>query len=62
MLAVHRNAAMTDNANTKKAFPVTSIHVHKWLKRYLGNKSVQWINGNTLIIWNSAAHKKMMGA
>lgn len=60
-MMVHKHAAAKrKNAEPPKAFPVTSTTVHEWLREYLGNHSVQWIDGNTLIIWNSPAHKKMM--
>ena len=34
--------------------------VHGWLRGYLGNHSVQWIDGRTLIVWNSPEHKRIM--
>ena len=62
MMTVHRNAAMTDQKKPKKGYPVTTMKVHGWLLGYLGNPSVEWINGHTLIVWNSPAHRKMMAS
>lgn len=60
MLAVHRNAAVKGEATDHKRFPVSTMKVHPWLLGYIGNPSVEWVDGNTLYVWNSAAHKKMM--
>jgi hypothetical protein len=60
MMQLHRNAAMAKEKAGKKAFPVSTTKVHEWLKGYLGNSAVEWIDGNTLILWNSPFHKQMM--
>jgi hypothetical protein len=60
MMAVHRNAAMAEEPTKKRGYPVTSITVHGWLKGYLGNPAVQWIDERTLIVWNSPEHRKLM--
>lgn len=59
-MMVHKNAAMKVKKPVTRAFPVSSVTVHEWLKEYLGNPNVEWINGTTLIVWNSPAHRKLM--
>lgn len=59
-MMVHKYAAAKKRKYTKKTYPVRTTTVHEWLKGYLGNSSVQWIDGNTLILWNSPAHRKLM--
>lgn len=59
-MMVHKYAAVKTKKNTKKTFPVNTLKVHEDLKQYLGNPSVEWVDENTVILWNSAAHRKMM--
>lgn len=60
MLTVHRSAAMKKETTAAKKQPVTTIKVHPWLLGYLRNPAVEWVNGNTLFVWNSEEHKRLM--
>lgn len=59
-MMVHKHAAGTNPKKPKKVFPVSTIRVHPWLHGYIGNPAVEFVDGNTVFVWNSPEHKRLM--